>query len=219
MKIRRGRLPLFYAAIALALLHSQFLSSAVVTIPAGFDGIHAVYELLDYLPAFVPLVFFCAATPWKSDRTSRLLRTVLLVGTVCHTLNYARLLLWGNQHAWLQTGSLLAPAALLLALRRWLKEQKQSFAPWQESPNNAVASCDVLLGLLTLGLLSDGMWLLHPAFAPSDPAQFPYPTMFTLLVRGSIRLGGIAYRLWPAAVVILLVTLRRPIGYAMKKEE
>ncbi|MBQ4578905.1 MAG: hypothetical protein IJA84_07585 [Clostridia bacterium] len=214
MEIRRERVPLFFAAITLALLHSQFLSPGVVTIPAGFDWIHTIYEALDFLPAFAALIFFCAAIPWKPDRTSRLLHMVLLAGTVCHTLNYARLLLWDNQHAWLQTGSLLAPAALLLALRRWLKEQPHEL--WQDELNNVVASCDALLGLLTLGLLSDGMWLLHPVFAPSDSAQFPYSTMFTLLVRGSLRLGGIAYRLWPVAVVILLITLLRPMRNAMK---
>lgn len=217
MEIRRNRLPLFYAALALALLHSQFLSPAVVIIPAGFEGLHAVYEALDYLPAFVPLFFFCAAVPWKSDRTSRLLRAVLAAGTVCHTLNYAGMLLWGSNHTLLQSGSLLAPAALLLTLRRWLEEQ--SSVPWQETFRNAIASCDVLLGLLALGLLSDGMWLLHPIFTPSDPAQLPTSAMFTLLVRGSVSLSRIAYRLWPVAVVILLVTLRRPLAFVKKETE
>ncbi|MBQ6710707.1 MAG: hypothetical protein IJN18_00070 [Clostridia bacterium] len=217
MDVNRKRLPLFYVALGLALFHSQFFSPAVISTPAGLMWVKPFYDALPYLPAFAGYLFLLFGISWKADKPSRVLRLLLLAGTLCHIASYALLLLWDDGYMLLEIGCLLAPAALLLALRRWLKEQP--YEAWEDGPNNAAASCVFLLALLALALVSCAMWIMQIPLTPTDASALPYPPLFVFLVRTSLRLGGLVYRLWPVGVVILLVSLRHPVQHAAKKED
>lgn len=216
MRVNHKHLPLFYIALGLALFHSQFFSPAVIRTPSGLMWAKPFYDALPYLPAFAGYLFLLFGVSWKADKPSRVLRLLLLTGTLCHIASYVLLLLWDDGYMSLEIGCLLAPAALLLALRRWLKEPP--YEPWEYGPNNAVASCGFLLALSVLAFVSCVMWIMQAPLTPTDASALPYPPLFVFLVQTSVRLGGLVYRLWPVGVLILLVTLRRPMRDAMKKE-
>ena len=60
MDIPRKRIPLFYAALALTLLHPQFFTPGVLTIPRFLDKATLLLDALNWLPAFFGMAVLAA---------------------------------------------------------------------------------------------------------------------------------------------------------------
>lgn len=214
MDIPRKRIPLFYAALALTLLHPQFFEPGALTIPLLLEKIPTLLDALNWLPAFLGMAVLAACVSWDTHGHGRLFRRFLLAGAIFHLIGYAVFAARGvSVLPWriaLNLCCMIGPAAALLALRDWLKSRP-------EATDNAIAGVDALLAFTVPAVLCDVSLLLTRVFSPIDPMTYQ-STPWAIVLRVGCFLGGLVYWLRPVAAVILLYHLFRPIRNAMKRE-
>lgn len=215
MDIPSKRILLVYAALALTLLHPQFFTPGVLTVPPLLEKVTVLLDALNWLPAFLGMAVLVMCVQWDALGRGRLLRKLLLAGAVFHLIGYAVFAVRGNAvFPWqivLSLCCMIGSAAALLALRDWLKNRVKA-------PGNAIAGVDALLAFTVPAVLCDVSLVLTRVFPVIDPVTYQV-TPWALVLRVGCFLGGLVYWLRPVAAVILLVNLFRPMRDTMKKED
>ncbi len=215
MEIRRERVPLFYAALALTLLHPQFFAPGVLTIPRFLEKATVLLDALNWLPAFLGMAVLVACVSWDTHGRSRLFRKLLLTGAAFHLVGYTVFAMKGTSvFPWqiaLNLCCMIGPTAALLVLREWLKSRP-------EATDNAIAGTDALLAFTVPAVLCDLSLLLTRVFPVIDPVTYQ-ATPWAIVLRAGCFLGGLVYWLRPVGAVILLYYLYRPMRNAMKRED
>lgn len=212
MKLRHDRLFLFFAALALILLHPQ--TYCIPAIGAGgrlgtllFDYLKPMLEGLNYLPGFVGLLLLMVCF----DGRKTLLWWLLPVGVLLGGASYLAFLHVGrnalSQWMALNCTALLGPAVALLLVRRQLPPPVTGRTRLLQPRPLRI----ILLVFQAMHLLTYLLYLLHLPMIPGlDPTQ-PLPFLMTAMLRVSFVLNDLVFWVRPFLVLLFLAVLLKEI--------
>ena len=209
MKLRHDRLPLFFAALTLILLHPQTYCIFSISGFGGrlgallFDYLKPLLEGLNYLPGFVGLglLMFCF------DGRKTLFWWLLPVGAFFSGVSYLAFLQMGRtaypEQMALNCAALLGPAIALLLARPQL-------SPIDENRTRLLQPrplCTALLVFQAMHLLTYLLYLLHlPMVRGLDYTQ-PLPALMTIMLRVTFVLNDLVFWWRPFLVLLFLFVL------------
>ena len=209
MKLRHDRLPLFFTALTLLLLHPQTYCIPSISGFGGrlgvllFDYLKPLLEGLNYLPGFVGLglLMFC----FNGRKT--LFWWLLPVGAFFSGVSYLAFLQMGRtaypEQMALNCAALLGPAIALLLARPQL-------SPIDENLTRLLQPrplCTALLVFQAMHLLTYLLYLLHlPMVRGLDYTQ-PLPVLMTVMLRVTFVLNDLVFWWRPFLVLLFLFVL------------
>lgn len=208
MKLRHDRLPLFFAALTLLLLHPQTYCIPAVGARGPlsgllFDYLKPLLEGSNYLPGFVGLLLLMLCF----DGRKHLLWWLLPVGVLFSGASYLAFLQAGRtaypQWMALNCAALLGPAVALLLARPQLPPPVDDRTRLlQPRP-----LCTALLVFQAMHLLTYLLYLLHlPMVRGLDYTQ-PLPALMTIMLRISLILNDLVFWVRPFLVLLFLSIL------------
>jgi len=209
MKLRHDRLPLFFTALTLLLLHPQTYCIFSISGFGGrlgvllFDYLKPLLEGLNYLPGFVGLglLMFCF------DGRKTLFWWLLPVGAFFSGVSYLAFLQMGRtaypEQMALNCAALFGPAVALLLARPQL-------SPIDENRTRLLQPrplCTALLVFQAMHLLTYLLYLLHlPMVRGLDYTQ-PLPALMTIVLRVTFVLNDLVFWWRPFLVLLFLFVL------------
>jgi len=209
MKLRHDRLPLFFTALTLLLLHPQTYCIFSISGFGGrlgvllFDYLKPLLEGLNYLPGFVGLglLMFCF------DGRKTLFWWLLPVGAFFSGVSYLAFLQMGRtaypEQMALNCAALFGPAVALLLARPQL-------SPIDENRTRLLQPrplCTALLVFQAMHLLTYLLYLLHlPMVRGLDYTQ-PLPALMTIMLRVTFVLNDLVFWWRPFLVLLFLFVL------------
>lgn len=209
MKLRHDRLPLFFTALTLLLLHPQTYCIFSISGFGGrlgvllFDYLKPLLEGLNYLPGFVGLglLMFCF------DGRKTLFWWLLPVGAFFSGVSYLAFLQMGRtaypEQMALNCAALFGPAVALLLARPQL-------SPIDENRTRLLQPrplCTALLVFQAMHLLTYLLYLLHlPMVRGLDYTQ-PLPALMTIMLRFTFVLNDLVFWWRPFLVLLFLFVL------------
>ena len=209
MKLRYDRLPLFFTALTLLLLHPQTYCIPSISGFGGrlgtllFDYLKPLLEGLNYLPGFVGLLLLMLCF----DGRKHLLWWLLPVGVLFSGISYLTFLRVGEsaypQWMALNCAALFGPAVALLLARPQL-------SPIDENRTRLLQPrplCTALLVFQAMHLLTYLLYLLHlPMVRGLDYTQ-PLPALMTVMLRITFVLNDLVFWWRPFLVLLFLFAL------------
>ena len=221
MTVHRKRLPLFWIALALILLHPQTYCIPAVGARGRlgsllFDYLKPVLEGLNYLPGFVGLLLLMLCF----DGRKTLLWWLLPAGVLFSGASYLAFLQVGRtadpQQMALNCAALLGPAVALLLARPQLPPSVDGRSRLLQPR----LLCTALLVFQTMHLLTYLLYLLHlPMIRGLDYTQ-PLPALMTAMLRVSFVLNDLVFWWRPFLVLLfLLVLVEKTLSTPATKEE